>query len=64
VDFGPHDEHVRREAGSYVGVGQLQCVDEPRALLPDVETGYGAQPELRLQKAAVARHVVVRVMVA
>src|SRR5207253_28692 len=41
-------------------VRDLQAVEEPGALLPDVERGDRAEPELVLEQSAAAREVVVR----
>ena len=60
VNLGADEEHLLVLAGADEGVGHLQAVHEPAALLPDVVAGAAAlavDAQLRLQEHARAREV-------
>ena len=59
VDLGPHEEDRPRQARADVGVHELQTVEEPRALLADVEAGHGGKAELGLEDGPRPGEVVV-----
>src|SRR4029453_16565466 len=60
VDLRADEEDRLRHPGADVRVHELQTVEEPGALLTDVEAGDGTQPELGLEDGAAAGKVVVR----